>query len=634
MFRSMSLKGAAARAAIVAIAAFVAVFSLSGHTRALPTDDIGDTVFGQPNMSTSGCNTGGISATSLCRPQWMAFDSSGNLYVVDAVNSRILVYDNAAGSGDTIADYVIGQPDFTTSGCPAPTASSLCYVAGVAFDLMGNLWVSDWGNNRVLRYANPRTTDAVADGVIGQPNFTSNACGGPTATTVCNPFGIAVDQSNSNVFVADMAHHRVVEFDSPTASDATADHVYGQPNFTSGACNGFLLSATSMCVPAGVEIRPGGSLFVADSSNNRVLQYDTPLSDSTADAVYGQPNFTTNACNSGGLNASSLCAPWDVAFETATTMYIADRSNRRVLRYDSTPSFDATADGVYGQGGSFTTNTCAPVSAASICYPYGLIVDPSSRLLVSDAISPEAGPPSDRERVLRLDGCPLGDADCDGFQDVAPTAHQGPANTNIAFDNCPTLTNITQANADGNFIELGPSKGYDDLTRPMSDALGDACDVDADSDRRPDADELTGFGCAGIVTSPTNPDMDGDLFLDGAECYLGFSPTNFASRPTIANCTAVAPGDADADGLSYAREFCFYGTDDTLANSDGDACSDAKEVATINANLTVDAIDLGQVAQAFGLYTAPNYIADFDFTRDLSINAIDLGQVAQRFGPC
>lgn len=418
---------------------------------------------------------------------------------------------------------------------------------------------------------------------------------------------------------------------SPGTTDAVADMVYGQPDFTSGTCNGFGLSATSLCVPAGVEIRPDGSLLVADSSNNRVLQYDTPLTDATADAVFGQATFATNACNSGGIGAATLCAPWDVTFETSTTMYVADRGNARVLRYDGGPSFDAVADGVYGQGGSFVSNTCGPVSAATICYPYGLAVDSGGRLFVSDAISPEAGSP--RERILRLNGCPLGDADCDGFGDVAPTVHQGPANTNPALDNCVGVTNITQANYDGNFIDL-PTKPYDDLTRPASDAQGDACDVDADADRRPDADELTGFGCGGAITSPTNPDMDNDLVLDGAECFMSYDPLSFASRPTFTNCALVAPGDADADGLPSAREYCNYGTDDTLTNTDGDTCSDAKEIATINADTNVSAIDLGQVAQAFGPSTGPNYIADFDFTRDLNINASDLSQLAQRFGPC
>lgn len=170
LFTRIAVRGVAVRAGVVLIAVVLAG-SLRSSTQALPTDDIGDLVFGQPDLVTGSCNTGGLSVSSLCRPQWMAFDGDGDLYVVDAVNSRVLVYDDAATGGDTVADLVIGQPNFTTSGCPAPTATSLCFAAGVAIDSAGNVFVSDWGNNRVLAYITPQSTDVIADGVIGQPNL-------------------------------------------------------------------------------------------------------------------------------------------------------------------------------------------------------------------------------------------------------------------------------------------------------------------------------------------------------------------------------------------------------------------------------------------------------------------------------
>jgi polyhydroxybutyrate depolymerase len=218
--------------------------------------------------------------------------------------------------------------------------------------------------------------------------------------------------------------------------------------------------------------------------------------------------------------------------------------------------------------------------------------------------------------------CAAGDGDCDSVLDAA--------------DNCLSDYNPGQQNADANMVDLPSTKAFDDLTRPNSDVLGDACDNDDDNDGRSDADEIAGMNC-GIFTSPTDSrdgDSDGDLFLDSAECLLGFNPSDIDSRPSMANCQAAAPGDADADGLPGFREFCNYGTSDSSANTDGDACGDAREIASVNGDQTVNAIDLGQVAAAFGPSTSGIYIADFDFTRDLSINAIDLGLVAQRFGPC
>lgn len=222
-----------------------------------------------------------------------------------------------------------------------------------------------------------------------------------------------------------------------------------------------------------------------------------------------------------------------------------------------------------------------------------------------------------------------GDADCDGPLD--------------ATDNCPAAENASQANFDRNFIDL-PTKPYDDVTRANSDNVGDACDPDDDNDGIADLTEAGGKPCPS-ATGPTDPldeDTDGDLMLDGAECALGTNPNDAMSKPLIAACGST--GDADGDGLPAYREFCNYGTSSTNADTDGDVhvapgpvetpCRDDKEIANINGDLTVNAIDLSQVAQAFGPDEDPDYIANFDFTRDLNISAIDLSQIAQRFGPC
>ncbi|HEY8172689.1 MAG TPA: hypothetical protein VIH21_06350, partial [Dehalococcoidia bacterium] len=69
---------------------------------------------------------------------------------------------------------------------------------------------------------------------------------------------------------------------------------------------------------------------------------------------------------------------------------------------------------------------------------------------------------------------------------------------------CPTPQSNNNGigfNHDGNFIEFGALKAFDDLTYANSDATGDGCgDIDDDNDGRSDADETGGIGCAGAVT--------------------------------------------------------------------------------------------------------------------------------------
>ena len=73
----------------------------------------------------------------------------------------------------------------------------------------------------------------------------------------------------------------------------------------------------------------------------------------TANVVWGQlGSFTTNIPDNGGITANSLNGPSGFALDGSGNLYVADYSNSRVLFY---PSGSTTATRVYGQLGSFTT---------------------------------------------------------------------------------------------------------------------------------------------------------------------------------------------------------------------------------------------------------------------------------------
>ena len=254
---------------------------------------------------------------------------------------------------------------------------------------------ADSDNNRVLVYNDPTLNDLAADYVIGQPDFVSNGCAAPSASTFCDPNSVEVDVAG-NLWLVESFQNRVLQFDSPLTTDHVADRVLGQPDMTSVSCNYSGVNASGLCLPVDVVVVPGGDVLVSDGINSRVLKFTQPLiTDTMADQVIGQPNMASSGCNNGGLSASSLCVPFGLDVEGASTLYVADRSNNRVLRYDGFS--DAVADAVYGQGGNFTANSCLATSATSLCHALNVRVSLGGHLWVAQGFNGEG---TDTERVV------------------------------------------------------------------------------------------------------------------------------------------------------------------------------------------------------------------------------------------
>ncbi|MCX5788245.1 MAG: NHL repeat-containing protein, partial [Elusimicrobia bacterium] len=230
-----------------------------------------DKVIGQANFTSGSANQGGaVSALSLASPSGVAFDGSGNLWVVDKGNNRVLRFPKGGGFTDGMAaDLVLGQADFV-SGAPATTATRLKAPGGIAFDLSGNLWVGDsslGGNNRVLRYSKPFSTGMAADLVLGQLTFTLNAANGGGTPDARTLFGSAVTafDGSGNLLVREGSNYpgisegnnRVLVFNpattppGPNPNPDCTPAVYPNPVHPSKGET----SVTVTCVPAGASVR-------------------------------------------------------------------------------------------------------------------------------------------------------------------------------------------------------------------------------------------------------------------------------------------------------------------------------------------------------------------------------------------
>jgi sugar lactone lactonase YvrE len=277
-------------------------------------------VIGQKDF-TSG-SFAGASQSRLTGPDYVIFDSSGNLWVGDTTNNRVLEFRTPFSTGMN-ASLVIGQPDFVTS-TPVTSQSGLNFVsqaervAGFAFDSTGNLWVADLGNNRVLEFKSPFSMGMPASLVIGQKDFTTAGLA-TTKDGLVKPSAVAFDHSN-NLWVVDGRNFRVLEFNPPFNNGMSASLVIGQADFETNKPSA---SQTGLTTTFDIAVDPSGNLWVGDKS--RVLEFRAPFSNGmNASVVIGQASFATSKASAG---RTGLSGPQAITTDSAGNLWVGDTDN-------------------------------------------------------------------------------------------------------------------------------------------------------------------------------------------------------------------------------------------------------------------------------------------------------------------
>ncbi len=288
-----------------------------------------EAVFGQANFTALPAPS--VTRTTMHYPAGVVMGASARLWVVDNLPNRVLGFNSAYNitSGAASADVVLGEPDYTTGG-GGLTQGTMSSPYAAAIDASGNMYVADQTNNRVLRFNSvaSKANGALADGVLGQADFTHNVLGA-TSQTMSGPTGVAIDKFGT-LYVADQGNHRVLRFTNAAvkANGAAAEGVIGTTG-TSGH------TASTLNSPFGVAVDGVGRLYISDQGNNRVLFYasQTSITTGIADSVLGQSSLTGNAATT---TSSGLSGPAGLVVDnTAGKLWVADAGNSRVLRYSS-----------------------------------------------------------------------------------------------------------------------------------------------------------------------------------------------------------------------------------------------------------------------------------------------------------
>lgn len=232
-----------------------------------------DRVLGQPDLEQVQPNRGGeAGADTFYWPFGIAV-VDGRFYVADTGNRRVLVWHDGIPDDGRAADVVLGQPDARAraenrGGDVGP--DSFRWPHAVVGSGNGGVLVADAGNHRILRWNVHPDSDRPADGVIGQPDFTT----GVEFPYISQdgrlrfPYALA---AGPGFAIADTANNRVLLWDRVPPAGEPADWVIGQRDFAGAGENRWdVVAPDSLCWPYGLA-RCGDLLAVADSGNNRVV---------------------------------------------------------------------------------------------------------------------------------------------------------------------------------------------------------------------------------------------------------------------------------------------------------------------------------------------------------------------------
>jgi trimeric autotransporter adhesin len=364
----------------------------------------------------AGGGPNGLSAlsSSVGYPGGVARDGLGNTYVADSYSSRIFKVDSAgmltvfAGNGSGIG----GEGGYSGDGGPA-TSAELGRPESVAVDASGNVFIADTDNS-VIRcvvgvtggcFGSTLAVGSITT-VAGVFYESSNMCiysgdGGPAISAqLCRPSGVFVD-ANSNIFIADTENSVIRCVVGVTGGCFGSTLAVGSittvaGNVTSGAGysgDGGAAVAAQLNLPNGVFVDGSGNIFIADTFNSviREVAVATGKIQTVAGAYYPY-NFTCNYSGDSGVATSAqLCLPSGVSVDGSSNIFIADTDNsviRCVVGSAGGCSGSTFAVGyittLAGTGTQGYTGDGGPAASAELDYPNGLYVDASDNVFIAD----------------------------------------------------------------------------------------------------------------------------------------------------------------------------------------------------------------------------------------------------------
>lgn len=379
------------------------------------------TIAGNGSAGFSG-DGGPATAASFNQPEYICFDPAGNLYVTEYNNNRIRKIDRTGIITTYAGNGAIGYNGDSIQA----TSASLNRPQGITADAAGNIYFADVSNARVRKI----NTSGIISTVAG------NGAGGiytgdgvpATSTPVCTHY-VAVDGSG-NLYLSETStapRIRKVAASSGIISTFAGDGTIGYDG------DGGPATAAHFETPTGIFADASGNVFFADETKNVVRKI---ASTGIITTVAG--NDTSGGSGDGGsATAARLSYPINVFVNSSGDLFISDLGNNKIRVVSSSGIISTIA----GNGHPGYSGDGGPAAAACLLAPMSARMDASGNLYICDA----------QNNVIRK---------VTGLTSVSNVARQvsnvaimpNPAHDEFSLNSREMITNVLLFNASGQLV--------------------------------------------------------------------------------------------------------------------------------------------------------------------------------------
>ncbi len=229
---------------------------LNNVIRKVTPSGIISTFAGNGNAGFSGDGAAATTA-QLSDPTGVAIDASGNVYICDKANQRIRKV-NTSGIISTIAG--IGTVGAAGDGSLA-TSAQLNFPARVLLDAAGNIYISDYFNNKIRKI----NTSGIISTIAGTGNAGSNGDGGAATSAELNRMTAMAFDSGGNMYIADTDNNRIRKINTSGIISTVAGN-----GIAAFGGDGNVAINSQLNAPIGLSIDAFDNLYICDQHNQRV----------------------------------------------------------------------------------------------------------------------------------------------------------------------------------------------------------------------------------------------------------------------------------------------------------------------------------------------------------------------------